>query len=224
MAKAEWPSVPSATTRSASTNESLVRAVGFRSTLLHIHTRQEMTMSKVTVNLMVAAVLATCAFGGLALRPARSAPPSHAKAPTVTDRLVVDFETRSIVFGESTLIRTDHGVTMHFTASDLPAGVYTAWMPIFEPGGTVPVVAGRVGGHVVGNGGELTFAVHLKEGEIISGHPVFPSGALLDARGEDIGMVVRYHGPVDPGWIYEQTHTFEPGVAVDALFTRHNAP
>ena len=113
---------------------------------------------------------------------------------------------------------------MKLKASDLPAGAYTAWIPIFEPGGTVPVAAGWVAGRVVDEDGELTFAVHLKEGELIEGHPVFPWGALEDARGQDIGMVVRYHGPVDPEFLYEQTHTFEPGVAVDALFTRHNVP
>lgn len=143
---------------------------------------------------------------------------------TQTTRPVVLFFMRDIVVGESTLTRTDNGITMHLTADDLPAGVYTAWIPIFEPGGMVPVAAGWVGGHVIGEGGNLTFSVHLNEGEIIEGHPVFPSGAVDDAQGQDIGMVIRYHGPVDPGFLYEQTHTFEPGVAIDALFTRHNAP
>lgn len=148
---------------------------------------------------------------------------ANQQAATRTTRPVVDFATRSIVFGESTLTRTDHGVTMHLTATGVPAGVYSAWIPIFNPGGTVPVVAGRVGGHVVGQGGNLTFSVHLKEGEIIGGHPVFPSGSLQNARTQDIGMVIRSHGPPDPGRIYEQTHTFEPGRATDFLFTIHRA-
>ncbi len=40
---------------------------------------------------------------------------------------------------------------------------------------------------------------------------------------QDIGMVVRYHGPPDPGRIHEQTNSFEPGVAEDFARTRHNA-
>jgi hypothetical protein len=148
----------------------------------------------------------------------------HHRAPTVTTSPVVDRATQSIVFGESTLIRTDHGITMHLTATGVPAGAYTAWIPIFNPGETTPVAAGWVAGRVVGQGGHLNVAVHLKEGEILSGHPVFPSGSLSDARRQEIRMVIRYHGPVDPGRIYEQTHTFEPGVAVDFLITTHKAP
>jgi hypothetical protein len=144
---------------------------------------------------------------------------SHGAVTTTSP--VVDFATQSIVFGESTLTRTDHGITMHLTATGVPAGVYTAWIPIFNPGETVPAAAGWVAGHVVGRGGHLTFSVHLNEGEFISGHPVFPSGSLQDARHQEIRMVVRYHGPVDPGRLYEQTHTYEPGVATDFLITIH---
>jgi len=141
-----------------------------------------------------------------------------------TIRPVVLFSDPSVVLGESTLTRTDSGITMQLMVPDLPAGVYTAWMPIFHPGEMVPAIAGWVGGHVIGEGGNLTFSVHLNEGEIIEGHPVFPGGFLQDARHQDIGMVIRYHGPVDPERLYEQTHTFEPGVAIDALRTRHNGP
>jgi hypothetical protein len=37
-------------------------------------------------------------------------------------------------------------------------------------------------------------------------------------------MVVRYHGPVDPGRVHEQTHTFEPTRAVDFAITTHPPP
>jgi hypothetical protein len=180
-----------------------------------------MTMSKSKLNLMLAAALVASGFGGVALSLAWAAP---GQAPTRTTRDVVDFDMRDIVVGESTLTRTDRGITMHLTAEGLPPGVYSGWIPIFNPGGTMPIAAGRVAGHLVGEGGNLTFSVHLKEGEVISGHPVFPSGSVEDARRQDIGMVVRYHGPPDPGFIYEQTHTYEPDVAVDFLFTIHRAP
>jgi hypothetical protein len=181
-------------------------------------------MRKMQWKLMLAGAFVACAFGGLALRPARSTPPTTAPAATQTTRTVVDFATRSMVFGESTLTRTDNGITMHLTATGVPAGAYSGWIPIFHPGGMVPVAAGRVAGHIVGEGGKLTLTAHLEEGEFISGHPMFPSGSVQDARLQDIAMAVRYHGPADPGRIYDQTHTFEPGVAVDYLFTRHNAP
>lgn len=150
-------------------------------------------------------------------------PAALPQGSTTSTSPVVDFPTRSIVFGESTLIRTEHGVTMHLKAEGLPAGVYTFWIPIFAPGGTSPIAAGRVAGHVVGEGGNLNFTAHLKEGEIISGHPVFPSGAIQDAQTQDIGMVVRYHGPAQPGRIYEQTHTYDAAGATDFLFSIHRS-
>jgi len=149
---------------------------------------------------------------------------ASSQGTTKTTSPVVDFATRSIVFGESTLTRTDHGITMHLKATGVPAGAYSGWIPIFNPGDTVPVAAGWVAGHVVGRGGQLTFSVHLNEGESLSGHPVFPSGSLQDARRQEIRMVVRYHGPADPGRIHEQSHTFELGVAVDFLVTIHAPP
>ena len=179
-------------------------------------------MIKKNLKLMLAGVVVACAFGAVDLKIASADP------ATQTTRPVVIFDTRMdpepVVVGVSTLTRTDNGITMHLTAYDMPAGAYSGWIPIFEPGGTVPIAAGRVAGHVIGEGADLTFVAHLKVGEVIEGHPVFAAGAVTDARLQDIGMVVRYHGPAEPGFIYEQTHTFELGIAVDALFTIHRAP
>ncbi len=147
-----------------------------------------------------------------------------ADPPDKTTRPVVDAPTKMIVYGESKLTRTDQGITLQLKAVNVPPGVYTGWIAFFEPGGTVPLAAGWVSGHVVGNGGRLTLAVHLKEGQVIEGHSVLPGGALVDAQGQDIVMVVRYHGLPDPGRIYLQTHTHDPLGAVDFLFTRHNVP
>ena len=144
-------------------------------------------------------------------------------APTRTTSPVVEFVDRSIVRGESTLTRTDHGVTIHLRASDMPAGAYTFWWVVFNPGATGPI-AGWGTGHVLGQGGNLNVATHLREGEMISGVPFLPGGTLHDARRGEIWMVVRYHGPVDPGRVYEQTHTYEPGQATDLLITMHRAP
>jgi len=87
-------------------------------------------------------------------------------------------------------------------------------------------IVGRATARVVGPEGTLTVAAHLNEGEFISGHPIFPGGSLQDARHAEIRMVLRYHGPVDPGHLYEQTHTFQPelGPQADVLRTIHPAP
>jgi hypothetical protein len=149
-----------------------------------------------------------------------SAPPRNAQAPTVTTRPVVDFATRSIVFGESTLKRTAHGVTAHLTASGLAPGAYTFWTRVDAPG--MGPVSGWLAGHVVGESGILNFSAHVGVGEVLSGNPHLPSGPLQDPLHATITLVVRNHGPADPGRIYEQTHTFEPGLDTDGDPTTGN--
>ena len=136
-----------------------------------------------------------------------------------TTRPVVDFATRSIVFGESTVTRTANGVTAHLTASGLTPGVYTFWMRVDAPG--MGPVAGRLAGHVVGQGGVLNFSAHVSVGEVLSGHQVLPSGPLQDPLHAQITLVVRSHGPAEPGRIHEQTHTFEPDRASNFLVSVH---
>ena len=137
-------------------------------------------------------------------------------------RPVVDFATQSIVFGESTVTRTANGVTAHLTASGLAPGAYTFWMKVDAPDGST--VSGRLAGHVVGQDGILNFSAHVSVGEVLSGNPDFPSGPLQDPLHAQIRLVVRYHGPADPGRIHEQTHTFEPTTAVNYLISIHAPP
>ena len=144
------------------------------------------------------------------------------EAATRTTSPVVDFATRSVVYGESTVTRTDNGVTAHLTATGLEPGVYTFWMRVDAPG--MGPVAGRLAGHVVGQDGILNFSAHVSLGEVLSGNPDFPSGPLQDPLHSQITLVVRSHGPADPGRIYEQTHTFEAGVAVNYLRSIHAPP
>src|SRR5262249_39257331 len=115
-------------------------------------------------------------------REAAEVAAASSAAAQQTTQPVLDFVHRDVVLGESTLTRTGHGVTMHLTIPNVQAGVYTAWWVIFNPGVPPPPVVGWAAGHVVGEGGSLTFATQLSEGELISGHPVFPSGTLQDAR------------------------------------------
>jgi hypothetical protein len=135
---------------------------------------------------------------------------------------VVDFATRSITFGESTLTRTAHGVTARLHASGLTPGAYTFWMRVDAPG--MGPISGRLAGHVVGQDGILNFSAHVSVGEVLSGNPDFPSGPLQDPLHARITLVVRSHGPAEPGRIFEQTHTFEPGRAFNYLISVHTPP
>lgn len=184
-------------------------------------------MFKNKMKLMLAGIVALCAFGSVGLKVA------SADAATQTTRDVVVFGTQGtpnpIVVGESTLIRKDDGIRMRLRVDNVPPGVYTAWIPIFNTPVGPPRTAGWVDGTVVGRNGKLRFNVRLDEGEILEGHPMFSNNmSLNDARLEDIGMVIRYHGEAsdDPDELFLQLTTFEPDPndAVDAYFTRHNAP
>jgi hypothetical protein len=147
---------------------------------------------------------------------------SQQQGAIVTPSPVVLFTDHSVVVGESTLMRTENGVTAHLTASGLAPGAYTFWMRVDIPG--VGTVSGRLAGHVVGQDGILNFSAHVSVGEVLSGNPHLPSGPLQDPLHAKITLVVRAHGPADPGRIYEQTHTFEPTTAVNYLISIHAPP
>jgi hypothetical protein len=147
---------------------------------------------------------------------------SQQNGAIITTSPVVLFSDHSVVVGESTVMRTENGITAHLTATGLAPGVYTFWMKVDVPG--VGTVAGRLAGHVVGQDGILDFSAHVSVGEVLSGHPTFASGPLQDPLHATITLVVRAHGPADPGRIYEQTHTFEPATAVNYLISIHAPP
>lgn len=134
------------------------------------------------------------------------------------------------VVGSSTLIRTDNGVIAHLTAAGVDPGVYSFWMKVdtLLPNGTTVTVSGRLGGHVVGQDGNINFSAQVKTGEILGAgddrNPDFPSGPLQDPLHSTITVVARYHGEADPGRIYEQTHTYELGTAMNFLRSIHNPP
>src|SRR5262249_39401512 len=134
----------------------------------------------------------------------------------------------SLAPGSSTLTRTENGVTIRLTTSGLQPGAYTFWMRVDAPGAAP--VAGRVAGHVVGESGIVNVAAHVNVGEIV-GDPPLPLigvGTLQDPLHATIRLVVRYHGPVDPGHVFEQTHTFQPelgaGPPADVRITIHPPP
>jgi hypothetical protein len=153
------------------------------------------------------------------LGPAQAAS-QHGQVTTTNP--VLDFATQTMSFGESTVMRTENGVTVHLTASGLAPGAYTFWMRVDVPG--MGPISGRLAGHVVGEGGNLNFSAHVNVGEVLSGNPHLPSGPLQDPLHAKITLVVRSHGPADPGRIYEQTHTFEPTTAFNYLISVHAPP
>ncbi len=138
------------------------------------------------------------------------------------------------VYGSATLHRNKNGITVNVKTSGLTPGyAYTLWIipfntpdicariydPVTNPesaciGDELFLADGDVifgAGHVVGGSGKGNFSGHLNNGDIGR----FGNG-LMDAQGAEIHVVVRCHGPADPGRISEQIHTFEEGCEVCA--------
>jgi hypothetical protein len=125
----------------------------------------------------------------------------------------------------STLVRTEHGISVVLQTSGLPAGhAVTLWALIFNNpsacgGGTRacdeiqgdlrdPAVMGsvqRVTGHVVE--AVSSFAGHLALAEADS--TAFGPG-LLDPWGAEIHLIVREHGVASPDILLDQFHNDSP--------------
>jgi hypothetical protein len=107
--------------------------------------------------------------------------------------------------GTSTLTRTGSGIAFSLATSGLQAGhAVTIWWMVFNPDGSVSVQ--YAAGHVIDEGGVAEFGGHLGVGDtdgVINGGP-----GLLDATGANVVLVVRDHGPADPGRVNQQIHTF----------------
>ena len=128
---------------------------------------------------------------------------SRAGAATQTTSPVATFA--GTVAGTSTLTRTDSGISFSLATTGLQAGhAVTIWWMVFNPDG--PLSVQYAAGHVIDEGGVAEFGGHLSVGDtegVINGGP-----GLLDAQGADVVLVVRDHGPTDPGRVNEQIHTF----------------
>jgi hypothetical protein len=107
--------------------------------------------------------------------------------------------------GTSTLTRTDSGIAFSLATGGLEAGhAVTIWWMVFNPDGSVSVQFAA--GHVIDDAGTAEFGGSLREGDtdgVINGGP-----GLLDAQRANVVLVVRDHGPADPGRVNEQIHTF----------------
>jgi hypothetical protein len=107
--------------------------------------------------------------------------------------------------GTSTLTRTGSGIAFSLQTSGLQAGhAVTIWWMVFNPDG--PLSVQYAAGHVIDDSGVAEFGGHLSVGDtdgVINGGP-----GLLDAQAANVVLVVRDHGPADPGRVDEQIHTF----------------
>ncbi len=117
----------------------------------------------------------------------------------------------NIEVGSSKIVRNNNGVTVTVNTSELdPGSAVTIWLVVFNngtSGGPDDVIYGA--GHVVGPNGTANFAAHLNEGDTGGSLFLQPSPGLIDAETAEIHIVVRSHGPFDPGRIPEQIHTVE---------------
>jgi hypothetical protein len=128
---------------------------------------------------------------------------SRAGAATQTTSPVTTFA--GAVVGTSTLTRTGSGISFSLSTTGLEAGhAVTIWWMVFNPDGSVSVQ--YAAGHVIDEGGTAEFGGHLKVGDtdgVINDGP-----GLLDALAANVVLVVRDHGPADPGRVNQQIHTF----------------
>jgi glucose/arabinose dehydrogenase len=128
---------------------------------------------------------------------------SRAGAATQTTSPVATFA--GAATGTSTLTRTGSSIAFSLATSGLQAGhAVTIWWMVFNPDGSLSVQ--YAAGHVIDEGGAAEFGGHLSVGDtdgVINGGP-----GLLDAGGAKVVLVVRDHGPADPGRVDEQIHTF----------------
>lgn len=140
----------------------------------------------------------------------------------------------------ATLTRTDFGVVYNIRTNGLEKGhAVTTWWVIFNnpeacagdcsiedlfvdfpvdltPNPAVNPAVMSGGGHVVGASGRAAFASHLNEGQITNEHPLFVGGpGLTDARGAEIHLVLRSHGPLNPEALPEQISTFGGGCTLN---------
>jgi hypothetical protein len=129
---------------------------------------------------------------------------SRAGAATQTTSPVATFAGATV--GTSTLTRTGSGISFSLSTTGLQAGhAVTVWWMVFNPNG--PLSVQYAAGHVVDEGGAAEFGGHLSVGDtdgVINDGP-----GLLDAQGANVVLVVRDHGPADPGRVNQQVHTFD---------------
>lgn len=153
------------------------------------------------------------------------------------------------VVGEATITRNANGATAKFHTTGLtPGNVYSLWWAVFgNPEECVqqtgaprpcdatdllnPLVNGGAkqgGAHVVGGSGNGNFGSRLNVGDLLTddGNPL--GNTFDDVLGSEIHLVVRNHGPAQPGQLDEQLSEFNGGcppfTCVNVQASVHPAP
>lgn len=173
------------------------------------------------------AVLVILAMLVVVASPAASAPAEHSTERVFT----IPPPVPPGVVGSSTLLRSDHGVTVRLATSELePRHVVTLWwivanapgecqagLPGLSRCGPGDHVAGRgemsvhqATGRIVRRDGTARYSAHLRVGDVsralFEGEP-----GLTDARGAEVILLLKTHGPKIPGLTSEMLHTFAGG-------------
>lgn len=178
-----------------------------------------------TTRTIVVGLLAAVAFGAV----------SAGFASAAADRERTDVYTFAglpalVDVGDSTLIRSERGVTASLKTTGLDPGPHTMWWVVWNnpeacgadgcteadmgnPATGLDI--GYAAGVVVGESGRGSFSARLRERRPLSGFPtefgITSGSGLVDAQNAEIHLVVRSHGPRIPGLVGEMTRTFHAG-------------
>jgi hypothetical protein len=108
--------------------------------------------------------------------------------------------------GTSTLTRTASGISFSLETSGLePGHAVTIWWMVINPDGGVAVL--YAAGHVIDESGTAEFGGYLQVGDS-DGYAMGDDTSLEDALNATVILVVRDHGPAEPGIVQQQIHTF----------------
>ncbi len=109
--------------------------------------------------------------------------------------------------GYSTIHRNKNGITVNFKTDGLiPGNAYTMWFVVFGETPGPPRGSTHAAGHIVGGSGKGNFSAHLSVGDIFGNMKVFDNPLTAEVH-----MVLRTHGPAQPGMIPDQIHTINGG-------------
>ncbi len=157
------------------------------------------------------------------------ADPNGRYRPAVSFEPVIDPINENQQVGNSVLIRFHNGVGMGWKSNQTPKHTATMWWVIFnKPENCDGDCSGAdlakddvdadlmiATGGIVSNNGVVTFAAHLKEGDITGSYINEFFGldrvGLVDSENAEIHLVARSHGPKIPGEVDAQTSSFAGG-------------
>jgi hypothetical protein len=178
-----------------------------------------MLLRKLSLSLLIGPFVVISTLSGLT---AQADPASISTAPVV-ELLSGDF---NVVAGASSkIVRNDNGVTVSVSTTVDP-GTYTMWMLLWNDPDSCTGSPGLecdpdvdfmdcvlfTAGHVVGNNGTLNYTGHRKiydsSGAI---GPFECANGLTNPQGAAIHLIIRSHGPKQPGQVNLQISTVGGG-------------